>query len=190
MSGGLMSAFIIAEIGINHNGNLDLARKLIDVAVEAGADAVKFQKRALERVYTKEELDMPRESKWGTTNRDQKAGLEFGKAEYDQIDKYCKEKDIHWFASAWDTESQVFLQQYKCKYNKVASARLTHTGLLNLIAAEGKHTFISTGMASLDEIEKAVRIFKDKGCSFELMHCTSTYPLEVGEINLKVMNLL
>ena len=118
--------FIIAEIGINHNGDLGIAKKLIDMAKDAGCDAVKFQKRDINLVYTKEFLDSPRESQWGTTQRDQKAGLEFGKREYDAIDAYCKEREIPWFASAWDLNSQAFLRPYNLKYNKIASAMLTY----------------------------------------------------------------
>ena len=144
-----MSVFVIAEIGINHNGSLELAKRLIDEAAESGCDAVKFQKRTVDEVYSKQELDKPRESPWGTTNREQKYGLEFTKADYDEIDRHCKEKGIEWFASAWDVESQLFLQQFDCKYNKVASAMLTHRELLEVIASEKKHTFISTGMSTL-----------------------------------------
>ncbi len=185
-----MSVFIIAEIGINHNGDLNIAKKLIDGAVFCGCDAVKFQKRTLDLVYSKEELDAVRQSPWGTTNRDQKNGLEFGEKEYDEIDKYCAQKGIIWFASAWDTESQKFLQKYDCKYNKVASALLTHRELLEMIAEEGKHTFISTGMSSLEEIKAAVDIFKKKGCSFELMHCNSTYPMKEEDANLSLIPFL
>src|SRR5690242_11579901 len=126
--------FIIAEIGINHNGDLEIAKQLIDMAKEVGCDAVKFQKRTLEKVYTKELLDSPRTSPWGETQRAQKEGLEFGKKEYDGINAYCKEKQIDWFASAWDTESQKFLQQYHLKYNKIASAMLTYVPLLEMVA--------------------------------------------------------
>ncbi len=185
-----MKVFVIAEIGINHNGDLGLAKQLIDVAAIAGANAVKFQKRTLDLVYTKEELDKPRESPWGTTNREQKQGLEFEKQEYDQIDSYCKEKGIEWFASAWDIKSQEFLKQYDLKYNKIASPRLTHSGLLNMIADEGKYTFISTGMATIAEIESAVEIFRKKDCPFELMHCTSTYPGTTSELNLRCIPAL
>ena len=139
-----MSIFVIAEIGINHNGSLDICKQLIDVAVRAGADAVKFQKRTLELVYTKELLDSPRESPWGTTQRDQKEGLELDLDDYKEIDRYCKEKNIAWFASAWDIESQKFLRQFDCKYNKVASAMIVYEDLLREIAGEKKHTYIST----------------------------------------------
>ena len=136
--------FVIAEIGINHNGDLDLAKKLIDGAKRSGCNAVKFQKRTIDTVYTKEDLDRPRESPWGATNREQKEGLEFGKTEYDEIDQYCKEGGIEWFASAWDLESQQFLKQYDLKYNKVASAMLTHRELLEMIATKLSKLFTVT----------------------------------------------
>jgi|TARA_R100000995_G_scaffold83921_1_gene61106 N-acetylneuraminate synthase len=185
-----MSVFVIAEIGINHNGSRDITEKLIDAAVEAGCDAVKFQKRTIEDVYTKEDLDRDRDSPWGTTNRQQKEGLEFDKEDYDFIDAYCKDVGIEWFASAWDLKSQQFLNQYDCKYNKVASALLTYRELLEEIASQKKHTFISTGMSTLEQIDKAVKIFEDAGCSYELMHCNSTYPMPVEDANLKVMHTL
>ncbi len=182
--------FIIAEIGINHNGNLDIAKELIDWAVKAGADAVKFQKRTVEKVYTKEELDRYRESPWGTTNREQKMGLEFGKDEYDGIDAFCQEKGIHWFASAWDLDSQMFLQQYNLKYNKIASAMLTNLPLLKMVAEEKRYTFLSTGMSTLEEIDAAVNVFRDADCPFELMHCNSTYPMKNEDANLAMMETL
>tara|TARA_R100000008_G_scaffold1821_1_gene1446 strand:- start:38182 stop:39027 length:846 start_codon:yes stop_codon:yes gene_type:complete len=183
----MSSVFIIAEIGINHNGDMEIAKKLIDGAVDAGCDAVKFQKRSIDIVYAKEDLDRPRESPWGTTNRQQKEGLEFNKEQYDEIDRYCKEKGIEWLASAWDIQSQIFLRQYNLKYNKVASAMLTHAELLETIAEEGRYTFISTGMSTLTQIQKAVKIFQDKGCPFELMYCNSTYPMPLEEANLNAM---
>lgn len=182
--------FVIAEIGINHNGDLNIAKKLIDGAVVAGCDAVKFQKRTIETVYSKSDLDRPRESPWGTTNREQKQGLEFSQRDYEEIDKYCRERNIEWFASAWDVESQKFLRQFDLNYNKVASALLTHRELLETIAEEGRHTFISTGMSTLDQIEKAVEIFKNARCSFELMHCNSQYPMPTERANLNTMNTL
>ena len=185
-----MTTFIIAEIGINHNGDINVAKKLIDGAVEAGCDAVKFQKRTISDVYTKEELDRPRQSPWGTTNRDQKFGLESTQKEYNEIDRYCREKQIEWLASAWDVGSQKFLRQYNLRYNKVASAMLTHTELLKTIAEEGKHTFISTGMSTMEEIEAAVNIFKETSCPFELMHCNSTYPMKNENANLLVIRTL
>ncbi|MCK5260585.1 MAG: N-acetylneuraminate synthase family protein [Thermoplasmatales archaeon] len=178
------SVFITAEIGINHNGDVDLTKKLIDGAIFAGCDAVKFQKRTVEKVYSKEELDTLRESPWGTTNREQKLGLEFSRKEYDEIDNYCKEKGIEWFASAWDVDSQEFLKKYDCKYNKVASAMLTNKELLEMVAQENKYTFISTGMSTMDEIKKAVDIFRKVKCPFEIMHCNSTYPMKDKDANL------
>jgi len=185
-----MKTFVIAEIGINHNGDISIAKKLIDMAKNAGCDAVKFQKRTLDIVYTKDLLDSPRESPWGNTQRDQKKGLEFGKKEYDIIDTYCKEREIEWFASAWDIESQNFLKQYNLKYNKVASAMLTHTPLLKIISQEKKHTFISTGMSTFEHIDRAIALFKEHKCPFTILHCVSTYPSEDNECNLLVMKNL
>jgi N-acetylneuraminate synthase len=185
-----MSIFIIAEIGINHNGDMSICKELIDVAASAGCDAVKLQKRDLDKVYTQELLDSPRESPWGTTQRDQKRGLEFSKEEYQEIDTYCKSKKIEWFASAWDTNSQDFLRQFDCKFNKVASAMVVDEDLLKSIASEKKHTFISTGMTTVDDIHKAIEIFKSAGCSYELMHTVSTYPMKVEDANLNVIKTL
>ena len=137
-----MSVFIIAEIGINHNGDINIAKKLIDGAIFAGCDAVKFQKRTVEKVYSKEKLDKSRESPWGTTNRELKLQLEFGKEEYDEIDRYCEEKEIEWFASAWDIDSEKFLRRYNLDHNKIASPMLTHKELLEMVAEEKKYTFI------------------------------------------------
>ena len=185
-----MSMFIVAEIGINHNGDMSICKELIDVAVDAGCDAVKFQKRDIGQVYTQEFLDSPRESTWGTTQRDQKVGLEFDADQYQEIDRYCKEKDIEWYASAWDTNSQEFLRQFDCKYNKVASAMIVHEQLLKMIAEEKRHTFISTGMTSYDDIQKAVDIFRAADCPFELMHTVSTYPMKDEDANLNMINTL
>jgi len=179
-----MSIFIIAEIGINHNGSIDIAKQLIDVAKDSGADAVKFQKRTIDLVYTKEFLDSPRQSPWGTTQREQKEGLEFGLEEYKEIDRYCREKGIPWFASAWDLESQKFLRQFDLKYNKIASAMLVYEPLLYMVAEEKKHTFISTGMSKIADIDRAVAIFRKASCPFELMHCVSTYPMMDEDANL------
>lgn len=185
-----MKTFIVAEIGINHNGDIKLAKRLIDAAVVAGCDAVKFQKRTVDKVYTQEYLNSPRKSPWGETQRAQKEGLEFGKEEYDEINRYCNEKGIEWYASAWDIDSQKFLQQYDCKYNKVASAMLTNDELLEEIAKEEKYTFIATGMSTLEEISHAVEIFKKHKCPFELMHCNSTYPMPDEDANLKLIKVL
>ena len=182
--------FVIAEIGINHNGDIEIAKKLIDGAKEAGCDAVKFQKRTIDVVYTQEQLNSERPSPWGSTYREQKEGLEFSFDDYKEIDAYCKKKQIEWFASAWDVPSQIFLRQFKCKYNKVASAMLTHRKLLETIAKEKKHTFISTGMSTLEQIEKAVNIFEKENCSYELMHCNSEYPMPPEKANLKLIPFL
>ena len=186
----MKKTYVIAEIGINHNGDMNIAKKLIDIAKDSGCDAVKFQKRTIEDVYTPEELDVHRESPFGTTNREQKNGLEFGKTEYDEIDSYCRKLGIDWFASAWDIDSQKFLRQFNLKYNKVASAMLTVEPLLEEIASEGKHTFISTGMSTLDEIDRAVEIFKQHNCPFELMHCNSSYPMNNEDANLSMISKL
>ena len=182
--------FITAELGINHNGDIDIAKKLIDTAKLAGCDAVKFQKRTVEKVYSKEVLDSPRNSPWGTTTREQKNGIEFSKNEYDIIDKYCKNNHIEWYASAWDVESLEFLKQYELKYNKVASAMLTNMELINKIAQEKKHTFVSTGMSNMDQIKTAVNIFKKNECPFELQHSNSSYPMKIEEANLNCIKTL
>lgn len=182
--------FITAEIGINHNGDIDIAKQLIDIAVNAGCDAVKFQKRTVEKVYSKDVLNLPRESPWGTTTREQKLGLEFEKEQYDIIDKHCSQKNIQWFASSWDIDSQIFLRQYNLNYNKVASAMLTNKKLLEIIAEEKKHTFISTGMSTMDEIKEAVDIFRKNNCPFELQHSNSTYPMKDEEANLRCIQTL
>jgi len=169
---------------------MTICKELIDVAAEAGCNAVKFQKRDLDQVYTQEFLDSPRDSQWGTTQREQKEGLEFNTDQYKEIDSYCKKKEIEWFASAWDLNSQEFLKQFDCKYNKVASAMIVYEDLLKKIAEEGKHTFISTGMSDFSDIQTAVDIFKSVNCPFELMHTVSTYPMKDEDANLKVIHTL
>ena len=185
-----MSIIVIAEIGINHNGDIKIAKELIDVAIECGCDAVKFQKRDIDVVYSKELLDSPRESPWGTTQRDQKRGLELDENDYQEIDEYCKRKSIEWFASAWDINSQKFLRKFNCKYNKIASAMIVDKYLLSEIASEKKHTFISTGMCIYNDIDNAVEIFKKENCSFELMHTNSTYPTKDDDVNLNCIHTL
>jgi len=185
-----MKTFIIAEAGINHNGDLDICKELINVAAESGCDAIKFQKRDVELVYKQSFLDSPRESPWGTTQRDQKRGLEFDFEDYKHIDSHCRSNGIEWFASAWDLNSQIFLRQFDCKYNKVASAMIVNKELLHEIASEGKHTFISTGMSTYSDIDMAVEIFQHYKCSFELMHTVSTYPMRDEDANLRVINTL
>jgi len=186
-----MKTFIISEIGINHNGDINIVKKLIDSAYESGCDAVKFQKRNPDVSTPISQTEVMKETPWGEmTYIDYKHKIEFGKEEYDEIDIYCRETGIEWFASAWDLDSQEFLKQYNCKYNKIASPMLTHRNLLEVVAQEGKHTFISTGMSTVEQIEKAVKIFKDYGCSFELMHCNSSYPTEDFNSNLGCIKTL
>jgi N-acetylneuraminate synthase len=185
-----MSIKIIAEIGINHNGDMGICKKLIDVVADSGANCVKFQKRDIDQVYTQDFLDSSRESPWGTTQREQKTGLEFSAEQYQEIEDYCKSKGLEWFASAWDINSQKFLRQFNSKYNKVASAMIVHTDLLKEIASEGKHTFISTGMTTYDDIQTAVDIFRKADCSFELMHTVSTYPMKDEDANLNMIKTL
>jgi N-acetylneuraminate synthase len=185
-----MTIKIIAEIGINHNGDMEICKQLIDVAANSGANCVKFQKRDIDQVYTQEFLNSPRESQWGTTQREQKNGLEFSAEQYQEIEDYCKSKNLEWFASAWDINSQKFLRQFNSKYNKVASAMIVYTELLKEIASEGKHTFISTGMTTYDDIQAAVDIFRKADCSFELMHTVSTYPMKDKDANLNMIKTL
>lgn len=182
--------FIIAELGINHNGSVDIAKKMIDVAVESGCDAVKLQKRDIDLVYTKEFLDQPRESPWGHTQRDQKIGLEFDKSEYEEINNYCKSKKIELFASAWDLNSLKFLSNFGFKYNKIASAMIIDSKFVNAVAREGRYTFISTGMSNVSMIDEVVKIFRKAKCPFELMHCVSTYPMPDEKANLNCIKTL
>tara|TARA_B110000211_G_scaffold234120_1_gene302503 strand:+ start:635 stop:1480 length:846 start_codon:yes stop_codon:yes gene_type:complete len=182
--------YLIAEIGINHNGSLDITKKLIDAAKASFFDAVKFQKRTIDIVYDKKTLDTPRESPWGKTTREQKLGLEFEKDEYDEIDDYCKKLGIDWFASAWDGQSLQFLDNYDLKYHKIASAMIVDKDLLESVAQRKKHTFISTGMSNKKEIDDAIKIFRENSCPFELMHCVSTYPMKVEDANLITINQL
>jgi N-acetylneuraminate synthase len=185
-----MSIVIVAEIGINHNGDMAICKQLIDVAADSGANCVKFQKRDIDQVYTQEFLDSPRESQWGATQREQKSGLEFSTEQYQEIEDYCKKRRLEWFASAWDINSQKFLRQFNSKYNKIASAMIVHTELLKEVASEGKHTFISTGMTTYDDIQAAVDIFRKANCSFELMHTVSTYPMKDEDANLNMIKTL
>lgn len=181
-----MKTKIIAEIGINHNGSLDLAKELIDHAAHCGCDFVKFQKRTVEDVYTKEELDKYRESPWGTTNREQKMRLEFSEEEYDELDSYCKEKKIEWFASPWDVKSVDFLMKYNPKYIKVASAMMTNVPMLKKLAnvTEGTDTrlIVSTGMTTIDELDACLEIIGEH--TDYILSCTSSYPTPVDEMNM------
>jgi N-acetylneuraminate synthase len=185
-----MSLYLIAEIGINHNGSLEIAKQLIDAAAKAGFDAVKFQKRTIEKVYTQEFLDSPRESPWGSTQRAQKMGLEFSIEQYLEISAYCLDLGIEWSASAWDLDAQLFIRDLSPGFNKVASAMLGHKPLLKEIASERRKTFISTGMATLEEIDEVVNLFTRTNCPFELMHCNSTYPMKEEDANLRCISML
>ena len=182
--------FLIAEIGINHNGDIEIVKRIIDYACLYGFNSVKFQKRTINKVYSKEILDSKRESPWGTTFRDQKEGLEFDFKEYSEIDNYCKKKNIIWFASAWDDESLVFLDQFNLDYHKVASPMIVDLDFLNSVAKRKKHTFISTGMSDIKDIDNAVKIFRENECGFELMHCVSEYPLKDSDVNLNTITAL
>ena len=184
--------FIIGEIGINHNGSIENAIKLIDYAKKYDFDAVKFQKRTIDLIFSPEELDKNRDTPFGKKNGDLKRGLEFGKKEYDTIDQYCKKVGIEWFASRWDIESYKFLLDYEPKYMKVASCLLTIKPLIKEIASSTSYrTFISTGMSTIAEIDEAVKIFKDNNNdNFELMHCVSTYPCKSEEVNLNIIETL
>lgn len=178
--------FIIAEIGINHNGDIKNAKKLIDMAVFAGCDAVKFQKRTIELVYTKEELEKPRENPFGPTNGDLKRGLEFGEKEYKEIDDYCKQRNIMWFASPWDIKSVEFLEKFNIPCYKIASASLTDDELLKRVKLTGKPIILSTGMSTVEQIKHAVETLGED--NLIILHCTSTYPSDDEELNLKVIS--
>jgi N-acetylneuraminate synthase len=182
--------FVIAEIGINHNGDLNIARQLMDLAKSAGCDAVKFQKRTIEVVYSPEILDTPRESPWGKTTREQKQGLEFNEEQYDEIDSYSKLIGLPWFASAWDIPAQRFLRKYDLPFNKVASAMLTHSEFLREVAGERRLTFVSTGMATDSDVDNAVKIFKEVECPIILMHTVSVYPCKEDLLNLNCIRTL
>jgi len=177
--------FIIGEIGINHNGDIEIAKKLIDLASVAGCNAVKFQKRTVNVVYTSEELERPRESPFGETNGDLKYGLEFEKAEYDIIDAYCRAKKIPWLASCWDEQSVDFIDQYDVPCFKISSASLTDDALIKHIRDKGRPIIISTGMSSLEQIDHAIEVLGKK--DLVVLHSCSTYPAHYHELNLKVI---
>lgn len=185
-----MKVFVISEIGINHNGDINLAKKMIDESIYCGADAVKFQKRDINLVYSKEALSQKRDSPWGKTQKDQKEGLEFGQKEYQEINDYCNKKKITWFASAWDLNSLNFLKQFDLKYNKIASAMIVDENFLTEVAKEKKYTFISTGMSTFQHIDKAVEIFRKYKCEFELMHSISAYPFDDKKARLNLISVL
>jgi len=180
--------FFTAEIGINHNGDVDIAKKLIDAAMLAGCNAVKFQKRTIEVVYSPKELDQPRENPFGPTNRDLKRSLEFGKREYEEIDRYCKEKGIMWYASCWDEQSIDFMEEFDPPCYKIASASLTDDGLLRHTRKTGKPIILSTGMSTMGQIYHAVEVLGEE--DLVIMHCTSTYPSKPDELNLRMIETL
>jgi len=186
--GNGLPVFFIAEIGINHNGDISIAKQLIDTAVKAGCDAVKFQKRSIGVVYTKEELEKPRENPFGKTNGDLKRGLEFGEKEYREIDSYCKEKGILWFASCWDEGSVDFINKFDPPCFKIASASITDIELLKHTKSKGKPIIMSTGMSNDDIIRKAIKaIGRD---NLILLHTVSTYPAKPEELNLSAIKTM
>ena len=180
--------FAVAEIGINHNGDVSIAKKLIDAAVLAGCDAVKFQKRTIEVVYTPEELSRPRESPFGETNVDLKRGLELSREEYAEIDRYCNEKKITWFASCWDEQSVDFIEEFSPPCYKIASASLTDDNLLRHTRSTGKPVILSTGMSSVEQVRHAVEVLGEE--ELVILHCVSTYPAKPSELNLRVIQTL
>ncbi|MGH9195797.1 MAG: N-acetylneuraminate synthase family protein [Acidimicrobiia bacterium] len=186
--GGINPCFIVAEIGINHNGDLETAKKLIDVATRYGVDAVKFQKRTIDAVFAPEELARPRESPFGTTYGDVKRGLEFGYDEFGEIDEYCKIREMKWYASCWDEASVDFIEQFNPPCHKIASASLTDDALLSYMASKGRPIILSTGMSTIDEIDHAVELLQ--GSDLVLLHSTSTYPAADHELNLNVIPFL
>lgn len=181
-------AFVLAEIGINHNGDVGVAKKLIDVAAFAGCEAVKFQKRTVDVVYTPAELAKPRESPFGETNGDLKRGLELGQAEYEEIDAYSRSKGIAWTASCWDEASVDFIDQFDPPFYKIASASLTDDALLRHTRAKGKPIVLSTGMSTIEQVDHAVEVLGTD--DLVLMHTCSTYPSQYPELNLRVIPTL
>lgn len=186
----LTEIYIIAEAGINHNGDLEIAKKLIREAARVGCDAVKFQKRTIDIVYSPELLAEPRVSPWGGTQRAQKEGLEFDLAQYLELRKLASELGIHFSASAWDIESLKFVHDLKPEFHKVASAFITNEEFLEAVAELGLPTFISTGMCTLEHIDKAVEIFEKANCPFMLMHTISVYPAKLSSLNMKMIQTL
>ena len=185
----MSKTYIIAEIGINHNGDLDIAKELINTAANTGCDAVKFQKRTIEEVYTAEELDKSRESPWGTTNRQQKEGLEFSYDEYKELEEYSKNRGLDFIISCWDLNAVKLVEEnLDVDYHKVASALLTDRDFLEALKATGKPVILSTGMSSQGDVDKAMTILGDS--VVQLLACTSTYPTKAEEINLNYIKTL
>ena len=187
---GPSDPFIVAEIGINHNGDIDIVRRMIDVAVSSGCDAVKFQKRTVDIVYSQAVLDQERESPWGQTQRDQKLGIELSPDDYRWINDYCAEQGILWSASAWDLESLKFVEAFRPPFHKVASAMLTHESFIEAVAGLGRPTLISTGMIDLERLDPVVSLFKSEGTPVVLLHSVSTYPANEADLNLMMMRTL
>ena len=186
-----MKTYIIAEIGINHNGSLEVAKKLIDIAAVSGCDAVKFQKRNPDVCVPEHQKSIPRDTPWGTMSYlDYKYRMEFGKEEYDEIDTYCKEKGIAWSASPWDMDSLRFLEQYDLPFIKMPSAMMTNEPLMRAAAKSGKKIIFSCGMSTLDETDQAVRWMEEESAKFALLHCNSTYPAPLEDLNLKCIQTL
>lgn len=182
--------YVIAEAGINHNGDLEIAKKLIDMAVDAGCDAVKFQKRTIDLVYDQAILESPRESPWGTTQRAQKEGLEFSHDQYEEIARYCQEVGIAWTASAWDLESLAFVESFDPPFHKVASALATNWDFIHRVADLGRPTLVSTGMCDIEDVDRIVEVFSCSGTPLGLMHTVSTYPSPEDQLNLEVIRTL
>tara|TARA_B100000287_G_C20623722_1_gene776932 strand:- start:48 stop:881 length:834 start_codon:yes stop_codon:yes gene_type:complete len=185
------NTYIIAEIGINHNGDLDVAKKLIDVAAVSGCDAVKFQKRNPDVCVPEHQKGVMRETPWGTmTYLDYKYRMEFEKDEYDQINAYCRDKNIDWSASPWDMDSLDFLLQYDLSFIKIPSAMITNEELMRASASTGKKIIFSAGMSSLDEVDEAVRWMREENADFALLHCNSSYPAPLEDLNLSCIQTL
>lgn len=183
--------FLIAEIGINHNGSIKLAKKLIDLAKKYNFDAVKFQKRDPDISTPEIQKNSMRETPWGYISYlEYKKKIEFSFNDFKEIDRYCKKINIKWFASPWDVNSLNFLTKFKCKYIKIASAMLTNNELVEEIAKKKIFTFISTGMSEMKDIQKCVEIFKKYNCKFALLHCVSNYPCEEKDLNLNMISVL
>lgn len=181
--------YVIAEIGINHNGDLEIAKQMIDAAVHAGADAVKFQKRTPEICTPPDQQKQMRETPWGyITYLDYRYKVEFGEAQYREIDRYCRDKGIAWMVSVWDEPSVDFMEKFNTPAYKVPSASLTDHDLLKYVRKTGKPIIISSGMSTMEQIKRGVEIVDDD--NLVIMHCTSTYPCEPEELNLRMIETL
>ena len=187
----MKKTYIIAEIGLNHNGDIDIAKKLIDISAAAGCDAVKFQKRNPDICVPEHQKSVMRDTPWGKmTYLEYKYKVEFNKEQYDEIDFYCKSKGISWSASPWDLDSLDFLNQYTVPFIKLPSAMITDTELLKAACKTGKRIIISTGMSSESEVDNACSILKSNSKDFAVLHCNSTYPAPIEELNLSCIKTL